>query len=133
MTHWALKYIGTPWEYGANGPDKFDCWNFVREVQRVHYGINMPEIDYKQDQRLASAHMRTHPELENWTQEPIAQDGDIVMMARARYPAHVGVWTTANGKPGVLHCLEGAGVVFQQAAIISSHGWGLLKFYRRKQ
>lgn len=132
MSHWATRYIGKSWCYGAQGPDAYDCWNFVCEVQRTEYGINMPLIDYGQDQRLASFHMRENPELHNWNKIESPIEGDIVMMARAKIPAHIGVWIVANGKQGILHCLQGVGVVFQQASMITISGWGSLQYYRRK-
>lgn len=130
--HWAGPYIGKGWRYGGQGPDEFDCWNFVREVQRARFGIEVPIIEYEQDQRDVSNHLQHNPELEKWTPVESPREGDIVMMARAKIPAHVGVWIIANGRAGILHCVKGIGVVFTQAAMVRSSGWGNLRYYRRK-
>ncbi len=131
MNHWAIDYIGVPWRYGAQGPDAFDCWNFVREVQRKQFGVHVPIIMYA-DQREVSNHLQQNPELNNWLQVDSPVEGDIVMMARAKIPAHVGVWVKANASEGVLHCVQGIGVVFTSMGMVRSSGWGSLKYYRRK-
>lgn len=131
MNHWATGYVGIPWAYGAQGPDCYDCWNFVREVQIKHFGIDVPVILYA-DQRDVSNQLQHNPELDNWVHVNAPAEGDIVMMARAKIPAHVGVWIAANETQGVLHCLKGIGVVFTRQNMIQSSGWGQLKYYRRK-
>lgn len=131
MNHWAVPYIGIPWVYGAQGPEAYDCWNFIRKIQLDHFGIDVPVVEYS-DQREVSAHLLHNPELDRWTLVDAPQEGDIVMMARAKIPAHVGIWITANSRAGVLHCLEGMGVVFTASNMIRNSGWGSLKYYRRK-
>lgn len=131
MSHWATGYIGISWEYGAQGPDSYDCWNFVRHVQKTRFSIDVPVILYT-DQRDVSHQLQHNAELDRWTQTDSPIEGDIVMMARAKIPAHVGVWIKANGHEGILHCLQHVGVVFTRENAIRSHGWGQLKFYRRK-
>lgn len=131
MNHWATKYIGIPWKFGGQGPDTYDCWNFVREVQGTHFNIEVPIITYD-DQRDVFHHLQHNAELDHWTQMETPIEGDIIMMARAKIPAHVGVWVKSNVQEGVLHCLQGIGVVFTAQQAIRSSGWGQLKFYRRK-
>lgn len=131
MSHWATPYVGKRWAYGGLGPDEYDCWNFVREVQKKRFSVDVPVITYT-DQRDVFHHLQHNPELDRWRQVTSPIEGDIVMMARAKIPAHVGIWISANGKEGILHCLQGAGVVFTPSNMISSSGWGLLKYYRRK-
>jgi hypothetical protein len=41
----------------------------------------------------------------------------------------VGVWLDVDGG-GVLHCAEGAGVVFQRSDAIKLNGWAVEGFYR---
>ena len=49
MTHFALKYIGLPWVAGAQGPDSFDCWGFVRYIHKQEYGHNVPLVNVDPD------------------------------------------------------------------------------------
>ena len=44
MPHFANKYIGRPWVAGAQGPDSFDCWGFVRYVLKHEYGHDVPQV-----------------------------------------------------------------------------------------
>lgn len=130
MNHWALSYIGLPWKYGASGPEEYDCWGFVREIQRSHFQLELPEIDYGPDWHTAADNLDRHPEKRNWVQVVDPSEGDVVMLARSRLPVHIGVYITANAQPGVLHCLQGTGVIFQPLATMRMSGWGSLKFYR---
>jgi cell wall-associated NlpC family hydrolase len=131
MTHWATQYIGLSWEYGGQGPEAYDCWNFVRKIQRDHFGVEVPIIVIE-DQRQASHEMQANSELDNWQSVDVPQEGDIVMMARAKIPAHIGVCVRANNQIGVLHCIQKSGVVFTAMSMLSSNGWGSLKYYRHK-
>lgn len=131
MSHWATKFIGLPWAYGARGPHEFDCWNFVRHVQKDHFGIDMPEVDYHDDWKSAAENLSHHEERRNWTQVDKAQEGDVVLMARSRLPVHIGICITANRQSGVIHCVRGQGVVFQPFGSLTVAGWGSLQFYRR--
>lgn len=132
MSHWASQYIGRQWEFGKEGPDSYDCWGFVRHVQREHFAIEMPVIPYGTDWHETADHLAKHQERDNWNQIDKPQEGDVVMMARSRLPIHIGVWINANGTQGVLHCLQGAGVLFQPGKGLAACGWGHLQYYRRK-
>jgi len=78
---------------------------------------------------------QSHPERERW--EVVAHphdrfEGDAVLMRQSRYPVHVGVWLGADGG-GVLHCMQGAGVVFQRIEHLRLHGWQVEGIYRFKE
>lgn len=133
MSHWATELIGKPWQYGAQGPDAFDCWGFTRYVQRVHYGVEMPLVQVPEDWRMAREVLATHEERVRWEPVAVPQDGDVVLMARNRIPLHIGVVVFANGVAGVLHCFDPAGVVFQPSQGLRAAGWGSLTYYRRLQ
>jgi cell wall-associated NlpC family hydrolase len=131
MTHWATPLIGKPWRYGAQGPDEFDCWGFVRYVQRVQYSIALPDVLVPDTWPAVRDLLENHGEHRNWNKVDTPQDGDIVMMARNRIPVHVGIALRANGAQGVLHCFEPSGVVFQPLPSLRIGGWGGLTYYRR--
>lgn len=131
--HWATPLIGRPWEYGAQGPDAFDCWHFVRWVQREHFGIEMPTVEVPRSWEEAHRQIESHQERAKWQKvDGNPQEGDVVLMARNRIPVHIGVAINANGKSGVLHCVQNSGVVFQDPPGLRSAGWGSLTYFRRK-
>lgn len=130
MKHWAAPLIGLPYELGGHGPDAFDCWGFFRYVQATHYGRDVPEIGVPATVQAQAHTLAGHPERANWTQVDRPEDGDAVLMARRQHPAHIGVWIEANGGAGVLHCMQGAGVVFMPPSSLKMAGWGRLSYYR---
>lgn len=119
MKHWANQYIGKKWERGAEGPDAFDCWSFVRHVFKEQYGKNIPtmEIPCK------------NPEQYSYQWKPIEKpvDGCGVLMRNEKSP-HVGVWLDVNGGI-VLHCTKGRGVTIDDAQTLKALGAGKLHFY----
>lgn len=131
MNHWASSLIGLPWQYGARGPEAFDCWGFVCYVQREFYGITLPDIAVPETWRGAHELLMNHTEHAHWSEVREPVDGDIVMMARNRLPVHIGVSLRANAVRGILHCLQPSGVVFQSLPSMRSSGWGRLTYYRR--
>ena len=120
--HWASKYIGMEWVAGEN-----DCWAFFRKVQADHFGIDVPAVDVNSISRLSCMReFGINGERENWESVQEPREGDAVLLGIGRRPSHIGLW--ANG--GVLHCLEGAGVVHQQLAAMRRHNWNNIAFYR---
>lgn len=129
--HWAADLIGKRYAVGAQGPDAFDCWGLVRYVLEHHYGIAVPEFDVPPDNWVeANTLMTSAAELANWRNVPAMADGQVVMMARRRHPVHIGLAVVANGRLGVLHCAQPAGVLFQALPGLQAAGWGRLTHYR---
>lgn len=123
MSHWAEKYIGEPWVAGEN-----DCWAFARKVWREQFGVEVPVLDVDACNRLAcSRAFATHAEKDAWRRVETPMDGDAALIGQSERPSHVGVF--AEG--GVLHCVQGAGVVFASLPALVSSGWRVLGWYRR--
>lgn len=128
--HWAFSYLGTPWVSGGDGTHGFDCYTFMRHIQRVHFGIEMPVIDTNtEDYRAVANAMHRHDEKQHWIKVQVPQEGDSVLLAHAKYPSHAGVYLEADGG-GVLHCVRGEGVVFSRCSSLILSGWGHLEYYR---
>lgn len=78
--------VGAPFEYGARGPEKFDCYGLVMECARRD-GVTLPDFGFASNQALISAMMgATMPQ---W-QEVEPQAGAVVLLRVGRYVAHVG-------------------------------------------
>lgn len=121
--------LGKPWVNGASGPDAFDCWGLVRAYYAQVAGRALPVVDVDSARALDVAHaFAGHDELSNW--EPIdhPRHGCAVLMGQARRPHHVGLWLSG----GVLHAVEGAGVIYNNAFMLRASGWNVLGHYRLK-
>ncbi|WP_026610704.1 NlpC/P60 family protein [Methylocaldum szegediense] len=137
MTHWAGSYIGKRWESGAMGPDAYDCFTLVRHLQKERFGRELPLVNVDANDILAVGRaFRDSPERANWVymgdvdfRHP--KEGDLVEMAHARFPSHIGMWIEAN-RGGVLHCVYGMGVVFSDRQSLRNSGWGRIEFYRHR-
>jgi hypothetical protein len=130
--HWAEHYIGLPWESGAEGPDVFDCWGLFRTVQRLYYRRDIAHIDV--DALKLSEVIRAfaeHEERTRWQEVPVPEDGDAVLMAHTKYPSHVGVWLDVDAG-GVLHAVQGAGVLFSSLQGLRAAGWSRVLYFRHK-
>lgn len=128
--HWAIDYIGKPWAVGAQGPDAFDCWALVRDVQRLHFDRELPIIDVNaMDLRAVYRAFKAHPELERWQQVDAPVEGDIALLSSCRHPHHCGVWLDVDAG-GLLHSEAATGVAFQDLASLRASGWSRLKYLR---
>ncbi len=132
--HWATDYIGKPWVLGTSGPDTFDCWGLVRAVLADRFGIAVPAVVIPACSGLAvvreaQEQFAHNPELARWQPVATPREGDAVLMSAARDPWHVGLWLAVDGG-GVLHCLEGAGVIFSKPVALKVAGWGRLSYWR---
>lgn len=119
-------YLGKPWSNGSDGPDAFDCWGLVRAVYRQR-GIVLPVVDVDAHRALEVRHaMRDN--MDGWNLLGKPEDYCAVLMSASLRPHHVGVWIPNDGG-GVLHSVEGAGVIFNRKLTLKMSGWNLLGFY----
>lgn len=128
--HWAAQYIGRPWSATGEGPESFNCWNFVRHVQARHFGRDLPEIPFAEDMLDRAKLFRDHDEHRRWHPVEIhdALDGDVVLLRQARYPIHVGIWLGGAGGR-VIHCPHD-GVSCQDLLSLRMGGWHVSGVYR---
>jgi len=122
-----IQYIGTPYLAGGQGPDAYDCMGFFRMIQGAHFGIEVPVIiapNYDDPAILADCF--DNEERNNWYKEPAPMHGDAVIIHR---PMHIGVWLDIDGG-GVLHCVNGIGVIFTKDAAWQLSGFGRCEYFR---
>jgi hypothetical protein len=101
------KYVGIPWEQGANGPDAFDCGAFASMVLAEHFGRTLPPLAIPLANEGGASY--TMPDGGVWGVVDIPDHGDLCMVLFPQ--AHYGVWLDVDGG-GVLHCFPGSGVIF---------------------
>ena len=58
------------------------------------------------------------------------KDGDCVLLSGTQSFSHIGVILKVNGSVGVIHCLKGSGVVFEEYSKLFQMGWRQRKLYR---
>lgn len=133
MTHFANKYIGRPWIAGAQGPDNFDCWVFVRYVLLHEYGFDVPPVNINPDNlRDVLRAFKEDLAFQAFKEVEKPQDGDVVLMRQSQNPVHAGLWLDTDGG-GILHCVRGIGVIYQNVCSLNACGWYLDSFYRVKR
>ena len=64
---------------------------------------------------------RSHPERANLDVMHKTMENDIALMRQSRHPIHVGIWLDIDGG-GMLHCMQGADVVFKNLHHFTSAG-----------
>jgi hypothetical protein len=125
VTHWAARYIGTPWD-----PASQHCWGFARRVWHEVFGLDVPEVvidgssPYAARRALSQGH-------DGWVPVSEPVEGDAVLMARGQRPCHVGVWIAPDPEAGVLHSVERSGVVFTPPDRLTGLGYRMIGIYRR--
>lgn len=129
MTHWATQYIGIPYERGATGPCSFDCLGFARYIQKTYFGRILPGDSEVPTSLLGTTHA-IHEAALSWHEEALPEEGDCVLLGRRNFATHVGIWVSPDTSKGVLHCVDGIGVIYQRKNELSVHGWPFIRFMR---
>lgn len=79
----AADFIGTPYQWGGNGPSTFDCSGFTKYVYR-EFGVSLP--------RTADSQMNTG----SYVSRDQLQPGDLVFFGYNGYANHVGIYVGNN-------------------------------------
>jgi hypothetical protein len=124
--HWASKYIGTPWVNLEH-----DCWEFTRIVQKREFKRALPKIALNAKDVRACVKNATQERDAHWQEVASPIEGDCVLMSQNQQPTHVGVWVDVDGG-GILHCVEGAGVIFTRKHMLQTIGFNFIGAYRLK-
>lgn len=81
---YASEFLGTPYTWGANGPETFDCSGFTKYVY-AHFGVRLPRVS------------RDQAEVGTYVEKGDLQPGDLVFFKRGGAPVHhVGIYV-GNG------------------------------------
>lgn len=83
IVQYAKQFLGTPYQWGGNGPNTFDCSGFTRYVYRA-FGISLP--------RTANSQMGTGTSVPRSQLQP----GDLVFFGSGGYATHVGIYVGNN-------------------------------------
>jgi cell wall-associated NlpC family hydrolase len=128
--HWSHDIVGAPYELGARGPDKFDCWGVVYFKYKTIDGIDIgtyPDLAYKNASKLIGQSVQS-----NWIHIEKPVDGCAVFLAKGMIYTHVGIFCDVDG--GILvHAIEGDHVSAMSIHHLSIRGWLKRKYYIHKE
>lgn len=135
MTDWhkiVTPLIGRPFEWGALGPDTFDCWGLVKHVlaktgieinfaHAVEQGAKYAEIQDGINDYLADA-----PQWQHVGGLREALPGDVLLLGKTKHLHHIGIMTPY----GVLHSSSPLGVSIMEVQEVPVHSWRHVEAYR---
>lgn len=102
-----VDLIGASFEYGARGPDKFDCYGLVMEMHK-RANISLPDFGFADDKALISAMMGvTMPQWREVKQAP----GAVVLIRIGGYVSHVGYMIDQHQMIHTWECSGGVTVI----------------------
>jgi cell wall-associated NlpC family hydrolase len=119
--------VGKPFQWGARGPDAYDCWGLVTAaLQGV--GLPVPPDLMKAEDGVKDTTRTLESEIATplWVRQGTPQPGDVVALSTHRLIHHLGLWTPW----GVLHTLERCGAVVNQLTQLRMMGYSRIEFYR---
>lgn len=130
--HWAAPLIGKPYRELARGPDAFDCWGVNQYAWKELAGLDVPDVrlDAPRAFRSVMETGRCSAGSIEAFEVKRPRELDAVYLTCRTHPHHVGLWIEPDPIGGVLHAIEGAGVVFQRRADLTAHGYSIVKFMR---
>lgn len=119
MTHSFDKFIvpkysdliGGSFERGARGPEHWDCYGLVREMN-ARAGIDLP--DFLTPGTLEKIEHLIERKSKSWTKVPFGTVGSTVTMRLRGIGSHVVYMITPDK---FIHAIEGSGVVVERISL----------------
>lgn len=103
-----LDLLGSPFERGARGPEKFDCYGLVKEMF-ARCGKELP--DFESPGTLEEIESLIDSESKRWVKVAPGTPGSLVTLRTDTYGAHVGF---VMGDGLFIHCVDGIGVIIER-------------------
>jgi len=122
----ADRYIGNAWVKDGNGPDEWNCWNLLRHLLRHYFHKDIPKVGLESEDELRALY-KERLDSGSWIIRDEPKHGYGVLLKGGLSP-HVGLYLDIDGG-GVIHALEGFGVVFTERGALRLMGYGNTKFY----
>lgn len=105
-----MDLLGQPFERGARGPDKWDCYGYARELFR-RVGVELPDFESPGTLEEIEQLVESVPQGPRWRPCPIGTPGALLTFRVDGAGAHVGVML---GGDRFTHCIEGTGVTTER-------------------
>lgn len=119
--------IGLPYEDGSFGPDSFNCWGLLFYIQHNYFKVSMP-IAPIGDADGCKAMFESQLESGAWQPLEKPVHGCGALMRDGQSP-HVGIYLDIDAG-GILHSMEGVGVIWTPLYQLRSLNFGRTKYYR---
>jgi hypothetical protein len=120
-------FIGLPYENGSFGPDSFNCWGLLYFIQLNYFKIQMPLAPLG-DPVACKNLFEGQISLGQWTRLERPVHGCGALMRGGETP-HVGIYLDIDGG-GILHAMEGVGVIWTPVYKLRSASFGRTQYYR---
>jgi hypothetical protein len=124
--------LGLPWQRGAAGPQAYDCWGLVVEVERALFGRTLPMIaEPPETKEELQAFVALHAARKQWCVVERPVHGGVVEMSHQGDPFHIGVYLDVDGG-GIFHSVSPSprggptrlgGVRFDPILKLQASGW----------
>ncbi|MAA99972.1 MAG: hypothetical protein CMN87_14635 [Stappia sp.] len=125
--------VGAPYDARDRRPG-FHCWGLFREVQRILFEVDLPEVDIAEMSVRARARaFTTAPERRRWQRIAAPRHGCAVLLGRRDVPIHIGCYLELGPLPcdrGVIHAARPA-VSFDSLAHLEFAGWRMIACLER--
>lgn len=122
-----MPYIGIPHKPGGEGPAHYDCWHLLRHLQSEYFGVEMPVAPIG-DEEACLALFKDKTATGDWVHVDQPRHGDCALLRGGMWP-HVGIYLDIDGG-GVLHSMEGPGVIWTRLPRLRALGFGRTTYYR---
>lgn len=118
---------GYTWAIDGDGPTAFNCWNFLRHIQRKHFRKELPEALLDNEEFLRAMFVEN---MQAGVWQPVypPNHGDAVLLKGGSDP-HVGVYLDIDGGM-VLHAMRGFNILATPLRNLSMLSFGRVIYYR---
>lgn len=106
MHHWAIEYIGRPYEAAARGPEKVDCYGLIWLIYKEKFNLELPLFPGISHLQPVECCRKIADNLqEDWIRIEEPFDGCLVAMSRGKEVHHIGIYAIASyGSGRIVHC-----------------------------
>jgi cell wall-associated NlpC family hydrolase len=118
---------------GQKFTEEHNCYYWYREILKDIYGIQMPPLAGNHTVFSAARLIRDLPELFGGRKTDKPQPGDCVFLTLGHRPHHIGIYVIVDGKPKVLHAVEGSGIVLSDMSSLRINGWRISEYWTLRE
>lgn len=120
-------FVGMPYESGSFGPESFNCWGLLYFIQTHYFKVQMPLAPIGDSEGCRTL-FETQLQSGHWAALDKPVHGCGALMRGGDSP-HVGIYLDIDAG-GILHAMEGAGVIWTPLHQLRAMKFGRTKYYR---